>query len=341
MPVELILAGMVIGALTLYLLFGGADFGAGIWILCTRGIKGAAQRALIDRAIGPIWEANHVWLIIALTIVFTAFPTAFSLISTRLHIPLTVMLIAIVLRGATFAVRTHDVSPHTDSHADAPRILRAIFALSSVIAPTMLGVALGAIASGRLLGSSESFQDAFVAPWLALFPLLVGLLTAALAAYLSAVYLMIESRMPTVKIDFRRRAIAAWIVVAMLGAAALYTAKEGAPEIYHGLTGTGWGLTALLITLGVKSAALRCLFTERDYLARFLAAVGAAAMVWGWAFAQYPYLVEPTVTIYDAAPSATLHLLLFSLLAGSVALFPFLIYLYRLFKGHVLTGPSP
>jgi cytochrome bd ubiquinol oxidase subunit II len=338
MPFELMLAGMLVGALTLYLLFGGADFGAGIWMLCTRGIEGAAQRALIDRAIGPIWEANHVWLIIAVTIVFTAFPRAFSLIATRLHIPLTVMLIAIVLRGAAFAVRTHDVPPLPHHHSETPHILRSIFASSSLVAPAMLGLTLGAIASGRLLGSSGSFHDTFVEPWLALFPLIVGLLVAALAAYLAAVYLIIESPLPSLKVAFRRRAVASWILVAVLGVGALLAAEEGAPEIYGGLTGTRWGLTTLLLALAINVAGLLSLLSGRDYLARFLAASGAAAMVWGWAFAQYPYLVEPTVTIYDdAAPSATLSLLLLSLFAGSVMLFPFLIYLYRIFKGHVLT----
>jgi cytochrome bd ubiquinol oxidase subunit II len=335
---EILLGGILVGALTLYLLFGGADFGAGIWTLFTRGIEGAAQRALIDRAIGPIWEANHVWLIIVVTILFTAFPRAFSLISTRLHIPLTVMLIAVVLRGTAFAVRTHDVSPRTDGHHDPPRILRSIFAASSLLAPTMLGLILGAVASGRLLAPSESFQDTFVAPWLAPFPLIVGLLTAALAAYLAAVYLVIESRLPALKSLFRRRAVAAWTLVAGLGLAALYTAEEGAPEIYDGLTGTGWGLTMMLSTLAIKVAVLICLLSGRDYMARFLAAIGSTTMVLGWAFAQFPYLVEPSVTIYDAAPSGTLRLLLISLLAGSVALFPFLLYLYRLFKGHVLSA---
>ena len=339
--IEILLGVILVGALTLYLLFGIADFGAGIWTLFAQGSRGAAQRALIDRAIGPIWEANHVWLIIVVTILFTAFPGAFSLISTRLHIPLTIMLIAVVFRGTAFAVRTHDVAPRTDGRQDrSRRIFRSIFSASSFVAPSMLGLTLGAVASGRVLGPAGSFHDAFVAPWLAPFPLIVGLLTAALAAYLAAVYLLIESRVPSLTSLFRRRAVATWIIVAWLGSAALYTAREGAPEIYHGLTGTGWGFAMLLITMVVNVAALVCLLVERHYIARFLAATGASAMVWGWAGAQFPYLVEPTVTIYDAAPSETLRLLLLSLFIGFIVLTPFLWYLYRLFKGHVFTPPG-
>lgn len=336
--IEILLGVILIGALTLYLLFGIADFGAGIWTLFAQGSLGAAQRALIDRAIGPIWEANHVWLIIVVTILFTAFPGAFSLISTRLHIPLTIMLIAVVFRGTAFAVRTHDVAPRTDGRQDRWRwIFHSIFSASSLVAPSMLGLTLGAVASGRVLGPTGSFYDAFVAPWLAPFPLIVGLLTAALAAYLAAVYLLIESRVPTLTSLFRRRAVATWIIVAWLGSTALYTAREGAPEIYHGLTGTGWGLATLLITMVVNVAALVCLLVERHYIARLLAATGASATVWGWAGAQFPYLVEPTVTIYNAAPSETLQLLFFSLFVGFIVLTPFLWYLYRLFKGHVFT----
>ena len=339
--IEILLGIILVGALTLYLLLGGADFGAGIWTLFAQDSRGAEQRALIDRAIGPIWEANHVWLIIVVTILFTAFPHAFSLISTRLHIPLTIMLIAVVLRGTTFAVRTHDIAPRKDSRQDGSRrVFRSIFAASSFLAPSMLGLTLGAIASGRVLGPAGSFHDAFVAPWLAPFPLIVGLLTAALAAHLAAVYLLIESGVPSLMSLFRRRAVATWIIVAWLGSAALYTAREGAPEIYHGLTGTGWGFAMLLITMIVNVAALVCLLVERHYIARFLAATGASAMIWGWAGAQFPYLVEPTVTIYDAAPSETLRLLLLSLFIGFIVLTPFLWYLYRLFKGHVLTPPG-
>ncbi|ALA59001.1 cytochrome d ubiquinol oxidase subunit II [Nitrospira moscoviensis] len=337
MTLELILGAMLVGALTFYLLFGGADFGAGIWTAFATGPDGQRQRALVDRAIGPIWEANHVWLIIAVTILFTAFPPAFAVISTRLHIPLTAMLIGIVLRGTAFAIRTHDISSRPDGFTNAPRVWHGVFALSSLFTPIMLGLVLGAVASGRAAGPSATFLETFVAPWLALFPAAVGLLAAALVAYLAAVYLTIESDDPALRRLFRRRAVASWFLVVGLGGAALALSKTGAPEIYRGLLGTGAGRSAVAVTAGLLLAGLWSLLRRRDYLARLFAAAGAVAVLWGWALSQFPYLVEPSVTIYDAAPPVTLRILLGSLLGGSVLLFPFLSYLYRLFKGEFLT----
>lgn len=334
---ELMVAAALVGALTFYLLFGGADFGAGIWTLFAMGRRGQPQRALIDQAIGPIWEANHVWLIIAVVILFTAFPPAFAVISVRLHIPLTVMLIGIVLRGTAFAIRTHDISSRPDGFTGAPPIWHWIFAWSSVITPTMLGIVLGAIASGRAAGPTDTVRETFVDPWLAPFPIAVGLLATALCAYLAAVYLILESRDPELHRLFRRRAMISGILVVMLAAVALFLTHDGAPEIYRGLVKTALGRATIVATVLVHLAALWAVTTERNLVARFLAGGGAAAILWGWALSQYPYLVEPSVTIYDAAPAGTLDVLLASLLLGSIVLFPFLFYLYSLFKGDVLS----
>jgi cytochrome bd ubiquinol oxidase subunit II len=334
---ELMVAAALVGALTFYLLFGGADFGAGIWTLFAMGRRGQPQRALIDQAIGPIWEANHVWLIIAVVILFTAFPPAFAVISVRLHIPLTVMLIGIVLRGTAFAIRTHDISSRPDGFTGAPPIWHRIFAWSSVITPTMLGIVLGAIASGRAAGPTDTVRETFVDPWLAPFPIAVGLLAAALCAYLAAVYLILESRDPELRRLFRRRAIISGILVLMSAAVALFLTHDGAPEIYRGLVSTALGRATIVATVLIHLAALWAVMTEHNMVARFLAGGGASAILWGWALSQYPYLVEPSVTIYDAAPPGTLDILLASLLLGSIVLFPFLFYLYNLFKGDVLS----
>jgi cytochrome d ubiquinol oxidase subunit II len=136
---ELILGATLVGAVTFYLLSGGVDFGAGIWSIFAFGRNGQKQRSLIDQAIGPIWEANHVWLIIAVTILFTAFPAAFAVIATGLHIPLSLMLIGIVIRGTAFAVRTHDITSRADGSSSAPEIWRSLFAGSSLLTPSLAG----------------------------------------------------------------------------------------------------------------------------------------------------------------------------------------------------------
>ncbi len=338
---EAALGAMLVGALTFYLLFGGADFGAGMWTLFPAGRFAQEQRALIDRAIGPIWEANHVWLIIAVTILFTAFPAAFAVISTRLHIPLTLMLIGIVLRGTAFAIRTHDVASKPDGVSGAPPIWHRVFGWSSLFTPAMLGLVLGSIASGRAAAPSASFTETFISPWLAPFPVTIALLTSATVAYLAAVYLLLESRDPAFADLFRRRSATAWVVVTILGGAGLWAARDGAPEIYHGLVQTGLGRVGVGATLLLHAAALWALLSRRDAWARVLAAAAAVAMLWGWAASQFPYLVEPSVTIYDAAPPATLRLLFFSLCGGSLLLLPLLYFLYKVFKGEVIAPRAP
>jgi cytochrome d ubiquinol oxidase subunit II len=311
-----------------------------MWTLFATGRLGQRQRALIDRAIGPIWEANHVWLIIAVTILFTAFPAAFAMISTRLHIPLTLMLIGIVLRGTAFAVRTHDVTSKPDGFTGAPPIWHRVFGWSSLFTPAMLGLVLGSIASGRAAAPSGSFVETFIGPWLAPFPAAVALLTSATVAYLAAVYLLLESRDPDLAGLFRRRSLLAWTLVTLLAGISLWLTRDGAPEIYHGLLQTGFGRTAVAVTMLLHTAALWSLVSRRDALARALAAAGAVAMLWGWAASQFPYLVEPSVTIYDAAPPATLRLLFYSLCGGSLLLFPFLYILYKVFKSEVIAAPG-
>jgi cytochrome d ubiquinol oxidase subunit II len=335
---ELTLGASLVGALTCYLLTGGADFGAGMWSLFSLGRDAQRQRALIDQAIGPIWEANHVWLIVAITILFTAFPAAYALITTGLHIPLSVMLVGIVLRGTAFAVRTHDITARLDGSSSTPAIWRYIFAGSSVVTPALLGMSLGAIASGRLAAaaSSGSFKERFVDSWLAPFPASVGVLTTTLVAYLAAVYLLVEARDPDLQRLYQRRAIASCCAVLLSGGVVLWLARTGAPEIYSGLRHTAAGALAVLTASALHVAALIALSKSRAWAARWCAIGGAALMLWGWALSQFPFLVEPHLTIADAAPAPTLRLLLASLAAGSIVLFPLLYYLYRVFKRHVL-----
>jgi cytochrome d ubiquinol oxidase subunit II len=337
---ELFLGASLVGALTFYLLTGGADFGAGIWSLFAFGRDGQKQRALIDQAIGPIWEANHVWLIVAVTILFTAFPPAFAVIATGLHIPLSLMLVGIVLRGTAFAVRTHDITSRADGSSTTPVLWRYVFAGSSVITPALLGVSLGAVASGRLaeVSSAQSFTQRFVAPWLAPFPLSVGLLTTALVAYLAAVYLLVEARDPVLRTLFRRRALMSCGAVVLAGGVALWQAGRGAPEIYAGLRHTAMGPLAVMAAFVLHLAAFVALWKGRAWTARWCAITGAVVVLWGWALSQFPFLVEPHLTIAHAAPQPTLRVLMLSLLLGSVVLFPLLYYLYRIFKSRVFPG---
>ncbi|MGH9882492.1 MAG: cytochrome d ubiquinol oxidase subunit II, partial [Pyrinomonadaceae bacterium] len=194
----------MIAALIIYALLGGADYGGGVWDLFAFGRSGPAQRALIVEAIGPVWEANHVWLILVIVILFTAFPPAFAAISTALHIPLTLMLIGIVLRGTTFTFRAYDVG-----RDNVQRRWSLVFSIASIITPVLLGIVLGAIASGTIRVEDSVVASGFFKSWLAPFPFSVGLFALSLFAFLAAVYLTVEASDRELQEDFRLRALIA------------------------------------------------------------------------------------------------------------------------------------
>jgi cytochrome d ubiquinol oxidase subunit II len=329
---EVLVAGIILISLTLYVLTGGADYGAGVWTLFARGPRGAVQRDLIAAAIAPIWEANHVWLILVMTLLFTAFPPAFALITTRLHIPLTLLLIGIVLRGAAFAFRAAEVR-----HRTLRPQLQSVFAMSSILAPVLLGVTVGAIASGRLPLEARGFSAAFVWPWFSVFPFAVGLLALTLFMLLAAVYLIHETDDGDLREDFRRRALWSAAASLVIAAAVLVLAAREAPHMYDGLLHRGGGRAMLVLAAVCGSLVLGALWFRQYALARAAAVGEVTAVLWGWGLGQYPFLVPSEITIESAATARiTVWVLLAAVSVGALILFPSLYYLYRVFKSHAV-----
>ena len=324
---ELIIAGLMAAALVLYALLGGADYGGGVWDLFATSPRAADQRRLIAEAIAPVWEANHVWLILVLVILFTAFPPAFAAIGTSLHIPLTLMLIGVVLRGTAFTFRHYD-----DQHDRVQRRWGLLFSIASIITPILLGVVVGAVVSGNIRAPASG--GSFVSPWLAPFPFAVGFLALMLFAFLAAVYLTVEAKDAALQDDFRVRAIAAGIGVFVTAGLALLVARRGAPVIWDHLL-TGWWAVLLHVATGLAAAgAFVALWIRRFRAARLLAAAQVVLILSGWATAQYPWLVVPEHTISSAAaPDSVLRPLLVALGLGVLLLAPSIYYLMRVFKG--------
>jgi cytochrome bd ubiquinol oxidase subunit II len=319
------LAGMLVVALNAYVLTGGADFGGGVWDLLASGVRQRAQRDLVAQAIGPVWEANHVWLILAVVLLFTCFPPAFARLSVALNLPLTGALVGIVLRGSAFAFRSYG----GDRDAVQRRWGR-VFEVASLVTPVLLGTGVGAVASGAIRdggrGTGDEFFTMYVATWLAPFPLAVGVCTLCCFAFLAAVYLTLEAPEGALREDFRRRALAAGVAVGVAAGAALVIARPG-------VLGSGWALPFHLGTGMVAVGALGALWTRRYRLARVAAAAQISLILWGWAGSQYPYVVPPDLVIEDAAaPAATLRLVLIALGLGAAVLVPSLVYLFRIFK---------
>ena len=328
MPLEMIIAAVMIASLVLYALLGGADYGGGVWDLFAFGRRAREQRELIAHAIGPVWEANHVWLILVVVILFTAFPPAFAVIATALHIPITLLLIGIVLRGTAFTFRTYDVQ-----RDEVQRRWSLIFSIASIITPILLGTILGAIASGDIRVDNGVVTSGFVRPWLAPFPLAVGFFALALFAFLAAVYLTVEAEERRLQEDFRLRALLAGVAVGLLALIVFVLAGTGAPTVRAGISRSSWALALHILTAIFALGAFYTLWTRRYRAARVCTAGQVTLILLGWAFAQFPYIVEPNISITSAAaPQITLRLLLGALIAGAVLLFPSYYYLFRIFK---------
>ena len=320
-------------ALTAYVTFGGADFGGGIWDGLASGPRQAAQRTLIAHTIGPIWEANQVWLVLVVVLLFTCFPAAFAAIMTVLHIPIALMLIGVVLRGSAFTFRAYD----TSGDAAQQRWGRT-FAMASVITPVLFGVCIGTIASGALRPTVPSMgaYAIYVAPWLAPFPIACGIFTLALFSFLAAVYLTVEAREPALQNDFRRRALWSTVAVFIAAFGTLLLAHREAPRLQTGVTATPWA-PALHIATGLAAIiAIWALWTRRYRLARVAAPAQVALIMWGWGASQYPDILPGWMTIAGAAaPAITLRLTLIGLAGGTVILAPSLWYLFRLFSSAI------
>jgi cytochrome d ubiquinol oxidase subunit II len=334
-PLDDALAGILALSLNAYVLLGGADFGGGVWDMLATGPRRARQREVIAHAIGPIWEANHVWLILAIVLAFTCFSPAFARIMTVLHIPVSLMLVGIVLRGSAFTFRTYD-----DEHDAAQLRWGRIFSSASVLTPLLLGVCIGAVASGRVVAPIQGgFVERFVEPWLTPFALGVGLLTLALFAFLAAVFLTMETRDRELVEDFRRRALGAGVAVFLAAGMVLLLSLEASPLMSRGLMASSWALPLHLATAVSAIAVFAALWSRQYGAARVLVGLQVSCIFWGWVVSQYPYLVPPDLTITSAAaPEVTLRLTLWALGLGALVLAPSLLYLFRVFKREPADG---
>jgi cytochrome d ubiquinol oxidase subunit II len=318
-------AGMLWAGVTAYAVFGGADFGAGFWSLFAGGgERGRRARELVDWAIGPVWEANHVWLIFVLVVLWTGFSSAFEAIFSTLFIPLSLAALGIVLRGSGFAFHK------TAQRFRGRQLAERVFGLSSLLTPFFMGTVVGAVASGRVpVGNAAG--DA-VTSWLNPLSLLIGALFVATSAYLAAVFLVSDARRaaaPDLERYFAARALAAAVGAGALAVAGIFVLRADARFVYDGLTSEG--LPLVIASLLCGAAALGMLARGARRGVRPLAVGAVAAVIWGWGVAQHPYLLPKDLTIdAAAAPGSTLTGLLIVLGAAILLVVPAVILLFSL-----------
>lgn len=316
-----VVAALLFVGVIAYSVFGGADFGAGWWDLTAGGPqRGARLRSLIDHSLGPVWEANHVWLIFVLVFLWTGFPTAFAAIVTSLAVPLGLALVGIVLRGAGFALRKFSDS------LPAAQAFGVVFALSSVLTPFFLGTVAGAVASGRV--TSDAPTGAAV--WLNPTSLLGGTLAVLTCAYLAGLFLLADADREGLDLvaPLRRRVL---VVAVVAGAAVLVGGailRADSPRLFRRLDTSGLPLVIISAVAGLASVVLvnRCEYAR----ARVAGVVAVGVVVAGWGFAQYPQVLGDRTIAEAAGAPATMSALIAVGVAAVAIVVPSLAFLFRM-----------
>lgn len=318
------IAWVLVLAIAAYACAGGTDYGAGFWDLLAGGAeRGKRPRWLIDHAMAPVWEANNVWLIFVLVIMWTGFPTMFQAVFSAMWLPLALAAVGLVLRGAGFALRK------PTRRLAQRRIYGAVFAISSLLTPFFLGTVLGGIAAGQVKVGTAASADA----WANGTSVLAGLLAVAATAFLGAVFLCSDALRYGADdlVDyFRLRALIAFAAVVVLALIGLPVTRNDAGYVWDGLTG-GPGL--LLIALAaVCGLATVLLLLRRSYgWSRYTSVASVALTVGAWGFAQRPYVLPTSLTVAEAAGAAhTLRWLVIVTAIAIVLVGPALVLLYRL-----------
>jgi cytochrome d ubiquinol oxidase subunit II len=326
MSLDDVAAAVVLLGLIAYGMFGGADFGGGVWTALGRGPRAAEQRQAILRAMGPVWETNHVWLILIVVALFTAFPPAFADLFTALLVPLTIALVGIVFRGGAFAFRHFGGS----TEARIPG-MAAVFSAASIITPMAMGMALGAIAGGHVAIENGAVTSGVWKPWLEPFSIVCGLVAVAICGFLAAYYMTARTS-GELQEEFRSRGLIASLILGGLTTVALPVAYWNADAFWDELADpVAIAVIAAAVVMGL--ASLVVLWRRWYVLAPPVAAGTVALVIAGWGVAQYPYFILPNERIADVTASdATLAAFLISLAIGALILIPSLVLLFLVFS---------
>jgi cytochrome d ubiquinol oxidase subunit II len=330
-----VVAVILMVGITAYALFGGADFGAGFWDLTAGGAeRGKTPRSVISHSIGPVWEANHVWLIFCLVVLWTAFADAFASITLTLFVPLSLAAFGIVLRGSSFAFRKEV------TRTSSQRNFGAAFASSSVLVPYCMGAVAGAIASGHVPAGGKAGDP--WSSWINPTSVLGGVLAVVVCAYLAAVYMVWDARrlgQEEMVEYFRRRAVGAAVIAGIVVFFGFFVLHDYASYVFDGLTSRALPLVILSAICGIGSLVL--LLRENQSGARLLAMGAVATVIVGWGVAQYPYILPTSLKLSAAAaPDPTLWSVVIVFVVAAIVILPSLGLLYYLDQRDLLEASA-
>jgi cytochrome bd ubiquinol oxidase subunit II len=314
-----------------YILLGGADYGAGVLEIFKGRKLREKQSDLINHAMGPVWEANHIWLILLIVILFMGFPRLFVLASTYLHIPIVFVLLGIVLRGCAFTFR------HYDAVKDrSQEIYTWIFSLSSVWTPFWLGVTAASFSYGKLTVDAPTYYELYIAPWYGLYPFSFGVFVIFIFTFLASVYLIGESKTEELKKIFQIRAMVSHILTVIAGVVVFVASYFENVNLHEEFFTSPLSLTCFILATLLFVPLWWALLHKRNYTSRIVSGAMVSLVLFGWYDLHYPFVLIGTdfmISFHDAAaPKATLKQLVIALVFGSLLIFPSLFYLFKIFK---------
>ena len=330
MTPELIVSGILLIAITLYTILGGADFGAGVWEFNTAMRSSKKERDLLYRAIGPVWEVNHVWLIFAIVLMFSAFPVAFAALSRALWIPLLLALLGIFARSIGFAFRAYAAGAVRQQ-----AIFGAVFAFASTSTPFFFGACAGAIAGGLDVDADGKFHGDYLTGWITPLSVFCSFYAVGLCAYISALFMSCEAL--AIEDDeltaiWRRRALIMGVILGAFSTVGLVIVANYAPDLWAGFLSSSLPLVAISAVTGF--ASMLCVWKARYQIAAGAAALTVACVILGWGLAQYPLIVPPAIDVQSSkGPDSVLWAMIIAIAAGAIVLVPALGWLFYLFKG--------
>jgi cytochrome d ubiquinol oxidase subunit II len=320
-------------AIVLYFLLGGADFGAGIIELFTSTNNKSRTRRTMYKAIGPVWEANHMWLIIAIVILFVGFPVIYSSVCTYLHIPLLIMLMGVTARGTAFSFRNYD-AVKDDRMQD---VYNYIFVYSSFITPLFLGITAGSVISRQIDPASSDFLHTYVFSWLNFFSVAVGLFTVALCGFLAAIYLIGEAKEDFDVKRFTKKAVIMNAVAVGFGGLVFLAAEHENVHLAYWLFGNPVSFTAIIAASLSLVLLWYLLKKKKTKIIRILAAFQVTMILIAVGYRHFPDVImvkdgHNLSLLTDHAPATTINDLGWGLLIGSLLILPALGYLFYSFQ---------
>ncbi|MGE8552988.1 MAG: cytochrome d ubiquinol oxidase subunit II [Chryseobacterium jejuense] len=327
-----IVIGFLWLSICLYIILGGADFGAGIVEMFTNKKARHKTHEIMYESIAPVWEANHMWLIIAIVILFVGFPEIYTTMSTYLHIPLVLMLVGIIARGTAFTFR------HYDAVKDNWQVLYTqIFYYASLLTPFFLGLIAAATVSYSINPDAKTFLDLYIFSWLNWFGVSVGLFTVALCAYLASIFSLRETRGKEELLLMIRKSKQTMIFVVITGILVFATAYLSDIPLLMWVFSKPLGIMAIAFATVALLLILRALNNQKLLPVRALAGFQMVMILVAATYQHNPDIIllgngQHLSLLEHMAPPKTIAALGWALMLGSLFILPFLFYLMASFS---------